>query len=102
MDKFKVVDSRIVPLGSLNEYEGQGLQWTLRRGDKIIDSSSEPTSLTTDTAGSATASSDVVDKLAQAILKARASKSVSVPAGAEPSDADKLAQAMLEARTKAR
>lgn len=89
MDKFKVVDSRIVPLGSLNEYEGQGLQWTLRRGDEIIDSS-EPTP-TTNTAEAGQDSQ--VEKLAAAMLEVRATESVSVPAGAEPSDADLLARA---------
>ena len=40
----------------------------------------------------------VVDRLALAILKARPTESVSVPAGAEPSDADSLARAILDAR----
>jgi hypothetical protein len=84
----------------MDEYEGQGLKWTLRKGDKIIDSS-EPTSPTTATPEAATASSDVVDKLAQAMLKVRAIKSVSAPGGTAQSESDKLAAAMLEARTRA-
>jgi hypothetical protein len=72
----------------------------LRRGDEIIDSS-EPTSPTTATPEGATTSSDVADRLAQAILKARATESVSVPVGAERSDADLLARAILDARSRA-
>jgi hypothetical protein len=81
----------------MDECKGQGLQWTLRRGSKIVDSS-EPTSLAAATPEATTDSSDVVDRLAQAILKARATESASVPAGAEPSDADSLARAILDAR----
>jgi len=115
MDKFKIIDGRIVLLGSANEprrrmvdaHEGQGLRSTLRKGDQIIDSSESTTGTnreklsTVDDLNEATATPDaakaahsaVVDRLAAAMREVRDSKPAPDTAEAAQSASDKLAAA---------